>query len=285
MPHTVPNRPTNGAVAPIVASKPVPRAHRAPPSPRSATAQCQPLLDAIRRQIVRALAFALRRLHQISHGALAGPPLRDLGARRRETVGARQLAQRTLRPPPRSRQFQPPRQPDRPRYQRCKRQTDHHRLHDDVGLHEHAPRRQVLRERGRGGIRCRCWRGSRRGLIQRHSRVRRCRQRLPGPSFSRRHTRKTAAAALAMRTTAASASMLLVKAPALTMMAASVTPTALKAGSRDAPTTPIPPQPDAPPAAAQPPVPQSPERRARRQTQDVSPLLQIPSSFPVPCSY
>jgi hypothetical protein len=86
---------------------------------------------------------------------------------------------------------------------------------------------------------------------------------------------------LAMRTmaawTAASASMLLGKTPALTMMAASVTPAAVKAASRDAPTAQIPPQPqpDALLVAAQPPVPQSPERRARRQTQDVSPLLQI----------
>jgi len=31
MPQTVPNRPTNGAVAPIVASTPVPRAMRRPP--------------------------------------------------------------------------------------------------------------------------------------------------------------------------------------------------------------------------------------------------------------
>jgi hypothetical protein len=50
---------------------------------------------------------------------------------------------------------------------------------------------------------------------------------------------------LAMRTMparmAAPASMLLGKTPALTMMAASVTPTAVKAGSRDAPTAPIPP--------------------------------------------
>jgi hypothetical protein len=50
---------------------------------------------------------------------------------------------------------------------------------------------------------------------------------------------------LAMRTMparmAAPASMLLGKTPALTMMAASVTPTAVKAGSRDALTAPIPP--------------------------------------------
>ena len=36
--------------------------------------------------------------------------------------------------------------PDRPGYQRGKGEPDHHRLHDDVGVQEHAPGREVLRQ-------------------------------------------------------------------------------------------------------------------------------------------
>ena len=55
-------------------------------------------------------------------------------------------------------------EPDRPGHQRRKGQPDHHRLHDDVGIHEHAPGRQVARQQrivGRGESRCRAARRAR----------------------------------------------------------------------------------------------------------------------------
>ena len=37
-------------------------------------------------------------------------------------------------------------EPHRPGHERCERQADHHRLHDDVGRREHRPRRKIARQ-------------------------------------------------------------------------------------------------------------------------------------------
>jgi hypothetical protein len=73
--------------------------------------------------------------------------LSAIPARRPETVGAHQLAHAALRPPPRRRKLNAPRQPDRPRHQRGERKPDHHRLYH-VRLHEH-PHGDRSRDNGR----------------------------------------------------------------------------------------------------------------------------------------
>ena len=85
--------------------------------------------------------FADGGLHQLSHragflGELAG------GLRKRCAIGKH--AQSAPNGAARTAQFQAFGDPNRPGDERGEGKPDHHRFHDDVGVEEHAPRRQVL---------------------------------------------------------------------------------------------------------------------------------------------
>jgi hypothetical protein len=141
IPHTVPNRPTNGAVAPIVASTPVrfsdlPRHRRLEPlQPRG-----HPLLQAIAivDRVCAQPLLGLRRRHQV---AGRRPVERGRGIQRRQQAPL---------PPHRRRQLQALGHEHRPGQHRGQHQTHHHRLNHPVRRHEHAPHRQVLRQNRRG---------------------------------------------------------------------------------------------------------------------------------------
>ena len=144
MPQTVPNRPTKGAVAPIVARIPVPR-EIFRPAAISIRSDCQAMRSfkpSARKLAESRISSAaacmscatgpllLRSFHAparaSSHSASARSP--------RRTVARAQKARYFLRP-----------RPSRLRAKHHK--ANHNRLHDGIGMQEHAPGGEVLRQR------------------------------------------------------------------------------------------------------------------------------------------
>ncbi len=144
MPHTVPNRPTKGAVAPMVARMPVPRALRraiaaCARSSRSATRSAKPLSKAMSdmrasrsadctKKATASVSFPVARAASLS-AVLSSSAARTLSGRAGFAA-----------------QFQHLRHADRPGDERGEGETDHHDLHDNVRVYEHAPRRQIVRQ-------------------------------------------------------------------------------------------------------------------------------------------
>ena len=145
MPHTVPNRPTKGAVAPIVASTPVPRVMRRagcrldPRQPRG-----DPLLHPVAADMVERAAESPTSSPAACTSKRPAPPLRR--ARGWPPPGCARCRARTARRRLARPKLDDLRQPHRPGDERSEGEADHHRLHDDVGSHEHAPRRQIVRQ-------------------------------------------------------------------------------------------------------------------------------------------
>ncbi len=170
MPQTVPNRPTNGAVEPIVARTPVPLADAAArPAPRCATSRDRhPFLHAVGRERWSSAASA----ETLDLVGAAAPTSVQRRARARRpiwpTASSSARAELSMRSTPRSRacagKFQRLGQPDGPGDQRGEGKPDHHALDHPVGGHEHSPRRQIVRQgRAVGAIR------RRRNLVERNS--------------------------------------------------------------------------------------------------------------------
>ncbi len=143
MPQTVPNRPTKGDVEPIVASRPVPSTIRPGGVGLDAVERDgDTLLDAFRRQAAGDIHLRQRGAY---HGAgrtarLARHRLGGSGQGRRAAQDAEGAAHGTVG----RHQFQCLHQPDGPGDDGGEGKAHHHRLHDDIGGHEHAPRGQVM---------------------------------------------------------------------------------------------------------------------------------------------
>ena len=145
MPQTVPNRPTKGAVAPIVARTPVPRAILRPAACSIALElPGDALLEAVGAQAGGKPDLVSGRLHQ-NCAARAGA-VAELLVGLRERRAILQRAQVAPYRRARAAQFEPFGEPDRPGDQRSDGKADHHRFHDDVGMDEHAPRGEILRQ-------------------------------------------------------------------------------------------------------------------------------------------
>jgi hypothetical protein len=150
MPHTVPNRPTNGAVAPIEA-RDTPRGRRLDALEPRGDALLQPVGGRVRRQahLGERGAYQRRDVALVEPGALGG-----FG----EALRLRQPVERRARRALGAEQLEPFGEQHRPGDHRGDREPDHDELHDDVGRLEHAPRRQVLRQCGeqaaRRGVLC-----------------------------------------------------------------------------------------------------------------------------------
>ena len=193
MPQTVPNRPTNGAVEPMVASTPVPRDMRRAAADsmrdkREATRSLSPSPEACPSAAADSATSSAAACTSIAT-APARPVERGCSlAQRRRPADRRQCLARTQ---PRASELDRLDQPHRPGDQRCEGEPQHHRFHHDVGSHEHAHRRQVLRQvqrrcrarrRGDRGLRCRVRggrprqaRSNRRGRLLRRDGSRRAR--------------------------------------------------------------------------------------------------------------
>ncbi len=152
MPHTVPNRPTNGAVEPMVASTPVPRCMPRPAADfeaREARRHALLLADLVgdaRRQA----QLVLRGFDKGADDAAFSPELVLRGGER--------TAPWPFGPDSRlslafgTGELDGFRQPDGPRHDGRDGEADHHRFDDDIRLLEHAPRRQIARQmRGADG--------------------------------------------------------------------------------------------------------------------------------------
>ena len=173
MPQTVPNSPTNGAVAPMVASTPVPLFMSRPAATSSRDqARGDALLDA-------ALVGEVGGQAQLEHGRIdqrrqdaARASQARVAHRRasaRSPIAAKALRSRRVA----DHQLEVLGEPHRPRHQRGEHQADHDPLHEDVGRQEHRPGREIARQvraadrRGRTGrptARRRGWLGRRRLL-------------------------------------------------------------------------------------------------------------------------
>ena len=146
MPQTVPNRPTKGAVAPMVASTPVPRfmSRPAATSRRASRVAIRSLMPALSTRSADMRSSS--RAASIRAGAM---PRRvaDAGI----GIGERTLAVAERRERPAQSARRQPKldvlgEPYGPSHERGEHQADHDGLHEDVGRHEHRPRRQVARQ-------------------------------------------------------------------------------------------------------------------------------------------
>ena len=146
MPHTVPNRPTNGATAPTVARIPMPR-----PMRRTAAASIRSNCQATRSLIPSA---ARPRDFSISSSATASSrPIAPYGCSICRTASTSERTERTVASARRAsrcavRNWIILTREYGPGCHRGQRETDHDRLHDDVRLHEHARGRQGIGQRG-----------------------------------------------------------------------------------------------------------------------------------------
>ena len=159
MPQTVPNRPTKGAVAPMVASTPVPlfMSRPAATSRRASRVAMRSLMPALSARSEDKLQLEHGRIDQRRQDA-APPTRRGRGhrpaiaraliassARRSRRIAAHSsmfLASHTVQVTTRG-----------------EHQADHDGLHEDVGRHEHRPRREVARQLGAADHRQRSWCG------------------------------------------------------------------------------------------------------------------------------
>ena len=145
MPQTVPNRPTNGEVAPMVASIAMPwRMERA--SARTISAK----REAARSLMPSSLALSADKPHFLHRGRAAATTAHAVGAPSANCASASDRASAirasaARKPPPRARQLERLGEEDRPGHQRGEGQADHHRLDQDIGRQEHRPRRQLAR--------------------------------------------------------------------------------------------------------------------------------------------
>jgi hypothetical protein len=138
IPQTVPNRPTKGAVAPMVARIPVERIILRPTpasirSNRAVTRSLMPLMLPRSRERRSSPFTAWINCATVRARVACGPNDRGKRARR----GKHFL--RAIKAAPCRHEFECLDQPDRPRQHRCQPQTEHHRFHDDVRRHEHTP--------------------------------------------------------------------------------------------------------------------------------------------------
>ena len=148
MPQTVPNRPTNGAVAPMVASTPVPLFMSRPAATsrrarRVATRSLMPLLSA---------RSADRRSSSMAASISAGrmPRRRSEACAR---IGERALLADRGRAPCAAGAWPPTARAILASHtvhvtSEANDQADHDPLHEDVGRHEHRPGRQIARQVG-----------------------------------------------------------------------------------------------------------------------------------------
>ena len=145
MPQTVPNSPTNGAHRPdrrqnAGAARHPPHRRRLDPGKQRG----DPFLDAVvARGVAGALQLAASGARQ--HG--------DVAVGLAQLVAALPQRQRLFdegevapQPALGAGEFDGLGQPHRPGQHRRKGESDHHRLHDLVGGHEHADRRQIVRQ-------------------------------------------------------------------------------------------------------------------------------------------
>ena len=138
MPQTVPNRPTNGAVAPMVARTAHAVTHRARLGPGDlGKARRHALLDAaLDRAVGRHPDFDGRgRPTGATAVSVARPSASCASASVRVCDPAERLRNRRRA----KRKLHGLGEEDRPRHQRREGQADHHRLHQDVGGQEHRP--------------------------------------------------------------------------------------------------------------------------------------------------
>jgi hypothetical protein len=94
---------------------------------------------------IRQRGFRGGGLHQLRYGILAAAGV-PLGFRQRDIVAENLDA--LLRALCFVAQFEQFRSADRPGDERCEGKADHHQFDDDIRAHEHAPRRQVVRQGG-----------------------------------------------------------------------------------------------------------------------------------------
>ena len=162
MPQTVPNRPTKGAVAPMRGQHPRAADHAAAAGRLDAL---EPRGDALLHAVRRSSASADSRSSCVGGCAQAPPPRRRsrAAARAPRPACAPRRARASARPQPaaRGRKLERLGEPHRPGHQRGEDQPDHHRLHHDVGVEEHAPGRQIARQLERDVGRLRERRGGR----------------------------------------------------------------------------------------------------------------------------
>src|SRR5262249_11698425 len=141
MPQTVPNRPTKGAVAPMVASTPVPRRMRRPQlasmrSSRDAIRSLMPSVSAKPGESFSSVAAAPR---NCATSPLISAKLLDL----LERTYAGELPRCCPPPPLGEKDFDRFGEPHRPGDERGKGKPDQYRLHHRVGVEKHAPGAEV----------------------------------------------------------------------------------------------------------------------------------------------
>src|ERR1035437_7022060 len=145
MPQTVPNRPTNGAVAPVVARMPTPRETcrviaASTRSSRNATRSLNP------SSMVPSDSSASRAVDRMSCATAS------LSASQSRTASKTAAALQYFEPATcnllRNPQLNGLGEPNRPGHERGEGQANHHGLHHDIGIEEHAPRRKVSRQQG-----------------------------------------------------------------------------------------------------------------------------------------
>ena len=148
MPQTVPNKPTKGAVAPIVASRPVPCAMPLPAraSILDSSIASRSLTPSADRPSERRSSIVASSTRSAT-GPFRVQPDWSSRAAARKASGVPELASCSTRPPFRPDKLQALRQPDRPSHDRGESEADHDDLHDDVGVQKHRPRRQIARQR------------------------------------------------------------------------------------------------------------------------------------------
>ena len=140
MPHTVPNKPTKGAVEPIVASTPVPREILRRPRFDALELRGDALLDAVAAH-GRQPDFLRGRLHQSRQRVVPSSDCALAWASVPHSRCAGSCAPRGA-----AAHFEALGHKHRPGDQRGEDQTDHDGLHQTCGVPEHAPRRQVVRQ-------------------------------------------------------------------------------------------------------------------------------------------
>ena len=149
MPQTVPNRPTNGAVAPMLASS----AHAAArcagrPTPRRAPSARPPAPSArTDRDCAESRTSCCAVRTSIASGSRARPSPAAASASVRASASTRRWRRARRLAAASSEALG---EPDGPGHERREHQADHHDLHHEIRTHEHAPGRQVARQRRAG---------------------------------------------------------------------------------------------------------------------------------------
>ena len=147
MPQTVPNRPTKGEVAPMVASSPMPSRMR-----RASAREISAKLEAARSLMPLSRGDAGRQPRLAHRGAQGTPTARRSSiasancasaSERDSAIWPERPAQLALH----HRQFDHLGDEDGPGHERGEGKPDHDRFDDHVGRQEHRPWRQIVRHR------------------------------------------------------------------------------------------------------------------------------------------